>query len=405
MPIEPESYDLVIYGGRVLDPANSMDDPFDVAVKDGIISAVQTNIDTSNTKQIIDATGYVVTPGLIDLHTHAAAGIRKATDEEFLVTPDVAGVNAGITTIVDAGSTGALNIGGLINHVVPQSSTRVLVLINVGSTGVANLPEVRTEEDINHEAAVEAIKSSPAIIGTKVRMVTPGITTLGIELPKAAKAIADEADGLMMAHIGDIAGQDPAAPKLTAQLLTEILTGGDIVTHSLSGEVGALLASGSLIDEAQEARCNGVYFDVGVGGGNFSFESARQIIGQGFIPDTISSDITAASRFDGPVFSLTECMGKMMALGIAFEDTIRMTTLKPAEIIGMQDEIGSLSVGTGADISILDLVDGKFTFHERTGPGAVGTQAILPILAVRAGKPMPIDYGPRPSGWLPDQEE
>jgi dihydroorotase len=297
-----------------------------------------------------------------------------------------------------------LNIGGLINHILPQSSTQVLVLINVGSMGVANLPEVRTAEDINHTAAVEAIKSSPEIIGIKVRMVTPGITALGIELPKAAKAIADEADGLTMAHIGDIAGQNPAAPKLTIQLLTEILTDGDIVTHTLSGEVGALLAGGSLIAEAQEARRNGVYFDVGVGGGNFSFESARKIIDQGFIPDTISSDITAASRFDGPVFSLTECMGKMMALGIAFEDTICMTTAKPAEILGMQDEIGSLSVGTGADISILDLVDGKFTFHERTGPGAVGTQAILPVLAVRAGKSMPIDYGPRPWGWLPIQK-
>jgi dihydroorotase len=206
-----------------------------------------------------------------------------------------------------------------------------------------------------------------------------------------------------MVHVGDIAGQDPIAAELTPTLLTDILTAGDVVTHTLSGAVGALLADGSLLSQAEEARSNGVYFDVGVGGGNFSFASAQAVIDQGFIPDTISSDITAMSRHAGPVFSLTECMGKVMTLGITFENAIRMTTAKPAEILGMSDGIGSLGVGMSADISVLDLVEGEFLFHESSGATAAGSQAIRPVMAVRNGVPQPLDYGPRPRGWLPTQ--
>lgn len=406
MPTEPTSYDLVISGGRVIDPTNGIDAKLDVAVSNGKIAAVEANIDTAATKRVVDARGLVVTPGLIDIHVHAAGGIRKPANDEFMVTADAAGVSAGVTTVLDCGSTGALNVGGLVNFLAPHSATRLLALINVGSMGVANLPEVVDSTDINHAAAVEVIQSAPDIIkGVKFRMVSPGIQALGIEMPKAAKAIADEAGALVMVHVGDIAGQDAVAAELTPRLLTDVLGKGDIVTHTLSGAVGALLADGSLISQAQEARDNGVYFDVGVGGGNFSFASARAVLDQGFMPDTISSDITAMSRFAGPVFSLTECMGKIMSLGISFEDAVRMTTSKPAEVLGMSDEIGSLSVGMGADISVLDLVEGDWLFHEVSGATAAGSQAIRPVMAIRNGVPQALDYGPRSWGWLPTRNK
>jgi dihydroorotase len=404
MPNQPTSYDLVISGGRVIDPANSIDAKLDIAVKNGKIAAVEANIDASATERVIDATGLVVTPGLIDLHTHVAADIRKVTNEDVMITADVAGVNAGVTTVLDAGSTGAFNVGGLVNTIAANASTRVLALLNVGTLGVIRAPEVRSADDINHEAAVEAIGAAPDVIkGVKVRMVSPGITALGIELPKAAKAIASEAGVPMMVHVGDIMEQNPVAGELAPTLLNEVLGEGDIVTHTLSHQVGALLADGSLLPQAREARNRGVYFDVGVGGSNFAFEAAKRVIDSGFIPDTISSDVTMMSRFVGPTYSLTECMGKVMTLGISFEDAIRMTTSKPAEILGLSSEIGSLSVGAGADISILDLVDGDFTYHDTTGGVGKGSQAIRPVLAVRDGVPQPIDYGPRKWGWLPTQ--
>ncbi|MEE8046777.1 MAG: amidohydrolase/deacetylase family metallohydrolase [Dehalococcoidia bacterium] len=404
MPTPPTSYDLVISGGRVIDPANDIDAQLDIAVSGGKIAAVEANIDAGATKRVVDATGLVVTPGLIDLHTHVAAAIRKPSGEDLMVTPDVAGVNAGVTTVLDAGSTGAFNIGGFINTVVPSTATRVLALLNVGTLGVIRAPEVRSADDIDHAAAVEAIQSSPNIIkGVKVRMVSPGITALGIEMPKAAKAIATEAGVPVMVHVGDIMKQNPVAAELAPTLLTEVLGEGDIVTHTLSHQVGALLADGSLLAEAREARENGVYFDVGVGGLNFAFAAAQKVIDSGFIPDTISSDVTMMSRFAGPTYSLTECMGKVMSLGIPFEDAIRMTTAKPAEILGMSNEIGSLSVGGGADISILDLVEGDFSYHDTTGGVRHASQAIRPVMAIRNGVPQPLDYGPRPWGWLPTQ--
>ena len=406
MPTSSTSYDLVITGGRVIDPANNVDANLDIAVSNGKIAAVEANIDKTSTKRVVDANGLVVTPGLIDLHTHAAGGIRKPINDDFMVDPDTAGVNAGVTTILDAGSIGALNSGGLVNYLAPNAKTRLLALLNIGKMGVANLPEVKSSSDIDHASSVQVIRSAPSIIkGVKARMVSPGITALGNDMPKAAKAITDEAGGFVMVHVGDIAGQDPIAADLTPSLLTDILTKGDVVTHTLSGAVGALLADGSLISQVQEARDNGVYFDVGVGGGNFTFASAQAVIDQGFMPDTISSDITAMGIYAGPVFSLTECMGKVMTLGISFEDAIRMTTSKPAEILGITDDLGSLSVGTTADISIVDLVDGDFSFIESSGTTKAGSQAIKPVMAIKDGVPQPLDHGPRPWGWLPAQNK
>ena len=406
MPTSSTYYDLVITGGRVIDPANNVDANLDIAVSNGKIAAVEANIDKTSTKRVVDANGLVVTPGLIDLHTHAAGGIRKPINDDFMVDPDTAGVNAGVTTILDAGSIGALNSGGLVNYLAPNSKTRLLALLNIGKMGVANLPEVKSSSDIDHASSVQVIRSAPSIIkGVKARMVSPGIAALGNDMPKAAKAITDEAGGFVMVHVGDIAGQDPIAADLTPSLLTDILTKGDVVTHTLSGAVGALLADGSLISQVQEARDNGVYFDVGVGGGNFTFASAQAVIDQGFMPDTISSDITAMGIYAGPVFSLTECMGKVMTLGISFEDAIRMTTSKPAEILGIADDLGSLSVGTTADISIVDLVDGDFSFIESSGTTKAGSQAIKPVMAIKDGVPQPLDHGPRPWGWLPAQNK
>ena len=404
MPTEPNSYDLVITGGRVLDPANNIDAKLDIAVSNSKIAAVETSIDASISKRTIDATGLVVTPGLIDLHTHAADGIRKSVNDDFMVDADTAGVSAGVTTILDAGSIGALNSGGLVNYLVPNANTRLLALLNIGKMGVANLPEVKTSSDIDHASSVQVIQSAPDIFkGVKVRMVSPGITALGNDMPKAAKAITDEAGGFVMVHVGDIGGHDPIAADLTPTLLTDILGKGDVVTHTLSGAIGALLVDGSLIAQAQEAKNNGVYFDVGVGGGNFTFASAQAVIDHGFMPDTISSDITAMGIYAGPVFSLTECMGKVMTLGIPFVDAIRMTTSKPAEILGIADDLGSLSVGTTADITIVDLVEGDFSFREASGVTKAGSQAIKPVMAIKDGAPQPLDHGPRPWGWLPAQ--
>ncbi len=398
--------DLLIKNGRLLDPSQDLDGVMDIAVSNGEISQIAGDLDPSSADRVIDARGLLVTPGLIDIHTHVAAGIRQASKEDMMGEADVAGVSAGVTTVLDAGSTGAFNIGGFANFVAPGAYTRTLALLNVGTMGVARAPEVRDADDIDVDAGIAALVARPdVIVGVKARMVSPGIRTLGIELPKLAKKIADGADtdAFLMVHVGDIMGQDPVAAELAPQLLSDVLTAGDVVTHSLSFQVGALLHGGRLLDEVKAARERGIYFDVGVGRANFSFDSAKKVMDQGLVPDTISSDFTEASRHAGPTHSLVECMAKMMALGVSLEDAIRMTTSKAAEILGIDDETGTLAVGYDADISILEPVGGDFLFRDPTGATQTGSMALRPISTVRAGQVMPIDFGPRPWGWLPEQ--
>jgi dihydroorotase len=402
MTTQPQ-YDLVIKGGRVLDPESGTDGQMDVAVNGGRIAALSPNIDASSARRVVEVAGKLVTPGLIDIHTHVAASIRKAGREDMMTTPDIAGVFAGITTVVDAGSTGALNIGGFVRHVAATASTRTLAFVNVGTLGVTRAPEVRSSDDIDIDASVEAIRSHPEVIkGVKLRMVSPGVTELGIDLPVSAKKISSEAGVPMMVHMGDILGDAMEAGQLAPRLLSEVLQAGDIVTHTLSHHVGALLAGDDLLPQAKDAKARGVIFDVGVGRANFTFESAKKVLDQGLMPDTVSSDITQMSRHAGPTHSLTECMGKMLALGFTVEDVVRMATSEAARAIRMDGDIGSLAVGRDADISILEVVDGDWVFKDAIGGEGRSSKAIVPLAAVRAGDVMPLDFGPRPWGWLPE---
>lgn len=395
------SYDLVLTGGRVLDPGQGIDEQMDVAIAAGHVAKVSAGIDVSNAARVVDVAGRLVTPGLIDLHTHVAGGLRRVSADETVVPPDLVGVHAGVTTVVDAGSTGAYNVGGLVNFVIPAARTRVVAFINAGGLGIFRVPEVREASDIDIDAGIAAIGSSGHIRGVKVRMVSPAVQEMGVEVARLAKRIAAAGGVPLMVHVGDITEDHPKAGAATPALLTEVLTAGDIVTHTTSHRVGALLDNGKLRPEAKAAREKGVWFDVGVGRANFSFDSARAVMDQGLIPDTISSDVTAVGRLT-LVHSLTESMNKFLALGLSLSDVIRMTTSAPAKVLGMSDNIGAIAEGREADLSVLDLADGDWLFRDATGAIARGRQALTPAFAVRAGEVVPVDFGPRPWGWLPE---
>ncbi len=407
MTADVKPYDLLITGGLLLNTDTARLAPGSVAVRNDRIAAIEDVPEHVGALRRIDATGLVVTPGIIDLHTHVAGGLRRPSpwSEDVMQDADSAGVHSGVTTVLDAGSCGIANIGGLVNYVIPHAKTRVLALLNVGSMGVNRIPDVTSAEDIDHDAAVATITARPdVIVGVKARMVSPGVSALGIDLPKAGKAIADDAGVRFMVHVGDTTGQSDEAAEIAPRILSEVLTEGDIVTHSFSGARGGLLgADRELLREALDARERGVLFDIGVGGANFSFDAAKRVMDGGLMPDTISSDVTLMSRYAGPAFSLVDCIGKVMSLGVSLEEALMMSCRRPAEALGPEakTDLGCMAPGTCADLSLLRVHEGSWEFMDGDGVVNTGEAALEPVATIRGGQVMPIDYGPRTTGWLP----
>ena len=416
--------DLLITGGMLLNTDTAELKKGDVAIRGDKIVAIEDVPENYIPKRRIDASGLVVTPGIIDLHTHVAGGLRRSSPyvEDMMQDADTAGVHSGVTTVLDAGSCGVANIGGFVNHVIPNAKTRVLALLNVGSLGVNRIPEVTSALDIEHDAAVASIRSrKDVIIGVKARMVSPGIAELGVGLPAAAKAIASDAGVRLMIHMGDTTGQSDEALNAAPKILAEILEEGDIVTHSFTGARGGLIGDNrELLREALDARQRGVKFDIGVGGRNFSFDAAKRVLDGGLIPDTISSDVTLTSRYAGTAFSQMDSIGKVMSLGIGLEDALVMSTRNPAAVLtsslpllgggsaegdgGLERMLGCMAPGTHADLTLLRVHEGEWEFIDGAGNINIGNHALEPVSCIRAGQVMPIDYGPREGGWLPNQE-
>ncbi len=400
--------DLLISGGLLLNTDTAELSPGSVAIKGDTIIAIEDVPSNYVPLRRIDASGLIVTPGIIDIHTHVAGSIRRPSPyvEDMMQDADTAGVHSGVTTVVDAGSCGITNIGGLVNHIIPNAKTRVLALLNVGSPGVNRIPEVTSALDIEHDAAVAAIQSrKDVIIGVKARMVSPGIAELGFDLPKAAKSIATEAGVRLMVHMGDTTGQSDQALNVAPRILAELLEEGDIVTHSFTAARGGLIADDkTLLSEAIDAQKRGVKFDIGVGGRNFSFDAAKRVLDGGLTLDTISSDVTLTSRYAGTAFSQMDSIGKVISLGITLEDALVMSCRKPAAVLGPEIErsLGCMAPGTHADLTLLRVHEGAFQFIDGDNNINHGPYALEPVSCIRAGQVMPIDYGPRPKGWLPE---
>ncbi len=387
--------DLILKGGDVLDPSRGPRARLDVAVSDGLISEVAPDIPPDGGARVIDVSGKLVTPGLIDLHTHVYEGVNQTA-----VNPDLAGVLSGVTTLVDAGSAGCYTFGGFPQYVVPSAHTRIFCMVHISRTGLNFQPELSRREDIDLEETVRVVQANrPLVQGVKLRAVGPAVPVMGIEMFNLAKQAARDGGVRLMVHIGDRFAGD--GPTLTQQLLP-LMDEGDIITHLFSGNPGRILdGQGSVLPEVLEAQERGVFFDTAHGRQNFSFDVARRALDQGVRPLSISTDLTIPGRLN-TVHSMTEMLSRFMALGFSLEDTIRMATLNPARAIGMDDELGSLAPGRTADITVLEEATGDWLFHDTEGDTLRGDKALAPVLTVKGGEVYPADWGPRPWGWLPD---
>jgi dihydroorotase len=388
-------YDLLLKGGLVVDPSAGLDGPHDVAIERGTIAALAPAIAAEQARRVIEVPGAIVTPGLIDLHVHVFDGFTR-----FGVHPDQAGVYAGVTTLVDAGSSGCATFEGFPRYIIPNSYTEIIPFLHIAQTGLAMFPDIIAEASINLDATLRVTERHQGLIcGIKARMVSPALEIFGMEMPKLARRAARESGIKLMVHIGDTEKRyDPTVIRRLLPMLEQ----GDILTHYFTANPGGVLdGNGRLVPEAWEAAKTGVWFDTAHGQANFSFEVGRRVIDQGLLPHCISTDITVPGR-RRTVHSMTEMMTRFIGLGFTLEQVVTMCTANPAKAIGAAHRLGTLAVGRQADVSVLRIEEGQWTVYDTVGGSLQVTRAVMPVLSVKRGEVFTAQWGPRPWGWEPD---
>ena len=372
-------YELVIANGDVLDPVQKTRAKRDIGIRFGQIAAIAPSIPADRAVQRIDAAGKLVTPGLIDLHTHLCPhlGIGLPADE-------LVGITA-TTTAVSAGDAGAYTFGNFRHGVVPQSRTRLFAFVHISTIGLAGglAPgEMLNIDYANVDACAKALaENADLVLGVKVRITDSVVGQNGLEPLRRAIRAAEIAGKpfRVMCHIG-------AAPGSLSDLL-DLLRPGDILTHAYSGAGNNTVQGGRLLPAALRAKQRGVIVDVGHGGGSFDYTVAEPAMAQGFTPDTISSDIHAVSINSPGYPTLPWVMSKFLAMGLPLADVVAKATVEPAKIVGRVPGLGTLTIGAPADVSVLDRIDGPVEFVDTRNNRRTGTTKLVPALTVRAGRP------------------
>jgi dihydroorotase len=389
-------YDLLLKGGLVVDPSAGLEGRHDIAVQDGQIARIAHEIPGTDAARTVDVAGKIVTPGLIDLHAHVFEGFNRTG-----VHPDLGGVHAGVTTIVDAGSAGAATFGGFPTHIIPRCHTEIIPFLHICQTGLATMPDIIAESSINLEDTLRVVgQHKDLICGIKARMVSPALEIMGMEMPRLARRAARETGTRLMVHIGDT--EKRYDPTVIRSLLP-LLDAGDILTHYFTANPGGVLdRNGKLVPEAREAADRGVWLDTAHGRMNFSFEVGRRVIDQGLLPHCISTDLTVPGRIQ-TVHSMTEMMTRFLGLGFTLAQVVTMCTANPARAIGAEYRLGTLAVGRQADVSVLEMREGDWVVYDVLGASLRVTRAVVPHLTVKRGRVFTPDWGPRAWGWEPDR--
>jgi dihydroorotase len=371
-------YDLLLKGGHVIDPKNGLDAVRDVAIRNGKIAAVGTNLPASAARKTIDLSGLYVTPGLIDIHVHVFWGTKHGvtTDGDHCVQPDAVGFRTGVTTMVDAGSAGWRDFPDFRRRVIDTAQTRVLAMINIVGVGMLSEDDAvdQNQFDMNPARVAEvARKNSDVIVAIKsAHWRQPSF----ISVEKALEA-GKLANLPIMVDFGYFDNK----PYQT--LITDKLRPGDISTHFYRVPA-PLMQDGHVAEYLQVARKRGVKFDVGHGGGSFHFPLAAPMVQQGFWPDSISTDLHSGS-VNGAMIDMLNIMSKFLALGVPLPEVIRESTTNPATEI-RRPELGQIAVGTDADIAVLRLDKGNFGYVDVRGGRIEGNSRLGCEMTLRAGK-------------------
>lgn len=370
--------ELILRGGRVIDPAQGLDGIRDVGFAKGKVAAIATRLDSA-TAEVRDVSGLIVTPGLIDLHTHVYwGGTSLGIDaEDFCRT-------SGVTTAVDTGSAGPGNFMGFRKHVIERSAVRILAYLHVSHAGIygfSNTVMVGESEDIRLMDPVTAAEVADAnrdvIVGIKVRVGRHASGDQGVAPLNIALQVAEETGLPLMAHIDE--------PPPSYEEVIAMLRPGDVLTHAFRPFPNSpATAQGTVKPAVLAARKRGVLFDIGHGMGSFAFKTARAMLANGFAPDTISSDVHALC-INGPAFDQVTTMSKFLCLGMSLNEVIRASTENAAFAL-KRPELGSLKPGSVGDATILSVDDGTFDYVDVVGEHLEGRQRITSRGVVVGGK-------------------
>jgi dihydroorotase len=373
-----QQYDLLLRGGQVIDPKSKTSAVRDVAMLDGKIAALEAKIDPAKAFKTVDVSGLYVTPGLIDIHVHVFAGTgeRRSYAGDNSVYPDGFTFRSGVTTVADAGCAGWRDFEEFKQRIIDRSRTRVFAFLNIVGHGMRGTTFERNLSDMEAKPTAEmALRYPGVVVGIKTAHY-PGPEFTPVERAVEAGTIAKIP---VMVDFGRVFPQ-----KSLAELLTKKLRPGDIYTHVYSGLRGELDPSGHANPALFEGRKRGVIFDVGHGSGSFTWRVAVPIVNEGFLPDSISTDLHIGSMNSG-MKDMLSVMSKFLAMGVPLDEVIAQSTWNPAREIQHQ-ELGNLSVGSPADVAVLRLEKGEFGFIDVYGGRMKGSQKLSCEMTLRNGR-------------------
>ena len=408
MSLSSTGFDTILQGGTLIDPATKRNGRFDIGITDGKIIAIEPDLSASEAKDRIDVTGKIVTAGMIDTHAH----VYQYVTGKFGLNPDLVGVRSGVTTLVDQGGPSCMTLGGFRKFLAETSKSRVLCYLScylVGGMEGHLYPELHGPSGVNVEHTARIANANKDIVkGLKAHAEIGGASRWGLEIIRLGKEIARKTDLPLYIHLGQMwpsleEGDVPNADELI-EALVPLMDAGDVLSHPFTRHPGGFVSkeTGEVHPIVFEAIDRGVLVDVGHGS-HFSFEMAKQVLDAGVRPFTLGADLhgynvtvptddlsleeRSTNIFAGSApFNLTIAMTELITLGMTLEDVVATVTSNPAKLLHMEDEIGSLQTGREADISVLEIMEGRFKLLDNSGVEVITDKLVRPKFCLRGGE-------------------